>query len=87
MPRKTVLVTGATGYIAKHLVLQLLQRHLPTGELQVSDEPVAESAGSLQLLKMAKRVAQADVTILITGESGSGKEVLARYVHENSPRK
>lgn len=82
---------GAVDYLVKpfrsEVLLQLLQRHLPCGEFQVSDEPVAESANSRQLLKMAKRVAQADVTILITGESGSGKEVLARYVHENSPRK
>ncbi|MFT7559286.1 MAG: two-component system response regulator FlrC [Flavobacteriales bacterium] len=51
-----------------------------------SDEPIAESASSRQLLDMAQRVAQSDSTALLMGESGTGKEVLARFIHEKSPR-
>lgn len=38
------------------------------------------------LLTMADKVAGKDSTVLITGESGTGKGVLAKYIHENSPR-
>ena len=40
-----------------------------------------------QVVELANRVSQYDSTVLITGESGVGKEVLARYIHKNSPRK
>lgn len=38
------------------------------------------------LLALAQRVAQADVTTLLVGPTGSGKEVMARVLHESSPR-
>ncbi len=47
---------------------------------------VARSAAMLQALEMARRAAQTDVSIMLLGESGVGKEVLARYVHRVSPR-
>lgn len=40
----------------------------------------------LDLLDRARRAAATDATILLTGESGSGKEVLARFIHASSPR-
>jgi DNA-binding NtrC family response regulator/glycosyltransferase involved in cell wall biosynthesis len=47
---------------------------------------VARSPVMLNLLDMAQRVAKVDATLLITGETGSGKERLARFVHEQSAR-
>ncbi len=41
---------------------------------------------SQQLLALAQRVAQADVTTLLVGPTGAGKEILARVLHEASPR-
>ena len=38
------------------------------------------------LLKMAKKVAASDASILISGDSGTGKELLAHYVHDHSRR-
>ena len=38
------------------------------------------------LFEEAAALAQSDVNVLITGESGSGKEVLARFIHDHSPR-
>jgi PAS domain S-box-containing protein len=54
----------------------------------VNDEYiVAEDEKMLNLLLTAKRVAKVDTTVLITGETGSGKEVLAKYIYNNSSRK
>jgi len=41
---------------------------------------------SQHLLALAQRVAQAEVTALLVGPTGAGKEVLARVLHESSPR-
>ena len=47
---------------------------------------LGESAPIQQLKHLALQVAGTEVTVLITGETGSGKEVLSRFIHENSRR-
>lgn len=47
---------------------------------------VAEDPKSKETLKVATKVANSEATVMITGESGSGKEVMARFLHEQSPR-
>jgi two-component system, NtrC family, response regulator HydG len=47
---------------------------------------IAKSPAMRQLVDLARRVAKVDSTVLITGESGSGKERIARLVHEESTR-
>ncbi|CUA96744.1 sigma-54-dependent transcriptional regulator [Thiomonas bhubaneswarensis] len=53
---------------------------------QGDGEMVAESAAMQQILAIARKAAQTDVTVMLLGESGVGKEVMARYVHAQSPR-
>jgi two-component system response regulator FlrC len=50
------------------------------------DGPVAKDAASRALLDLASRAAASDATILVTGPSGAGKEVMARFLHSRSPR-
>lgn len=39
------------------------------------------------VVKLAKQIAPSDASVLITGQSGTGKEIMARYIHRNSRRK
>jgi single-strand DNA-binding protein len=48
---------------------------------------IGRSKALLHVLEMASRVAQRDSTVLIHGETGTGKELLARAIHHNSRRK
>ena len=48
---------------------------------------IAEDPASLRLLELAEKVASASTTLLIVGESGTGKDHLARVVHELGPRR
>jgi two-component system response regulator FlrC len=48
---------------------------------------IAGDEKSYHLLKIAERVAKADVTVFINGPTGTGKEVLSRFVHDKSKRK
>lgn len=47
---------------------------------------VGRSPAMLQLMKVVSKVARTDANILITGENGTGKEILAREIHRLSPR-
>jgi DNA-binding NtrC family response regulator len=48
---------------------------------------VGRSKALLGVLEMASRVARRDSTVLIAGDTGTGKELLARAIHQNSARK
>jgi two-component system NtrC family response regulator len=48
---------------------------------------IGRSKSLLRVLEMASRVAEHDSTVLINGETGTGKELLARAVHHNSRRR
>jgi PAS domain S-box-containing protein len=50
------------------------------------EDIVGESAGLRQVLKQIETVAPTDATVLIQGETGTGKELLARSIHRLSPR-
>ena len=51
-----------------------------------SDEPVTASPGMKHLLEVARTAAASEASVLLTGESGTGKGLLARYIHAASGR-
>jgi len=80
---------GAVDYLVKPFdakkLVETVGRHLAQ-PVCAPDDMVAVAAESQYVASLARRVAATDATILITGESGVGKEVLARYIHRHSPR-
>jgi len=56
------------------------------GREKLTDEIVGAEDGLRAAMERVSRVAQLDVPVLILGETGSGKEVIARAIHEGSPR-
>lgn len=52
-----------------------------------AEAPTAADPESLALYALAERVASADITVLINGPTGTGKEVLARHIHLSSDRR
>jgi sigma-54 dependent transcriptional regulator len=48
---------------------------------------VFEDARSEELLRLIRRIAPSHATVLVTGETGTGKEIVARHLHELSPRR
>ena len=48
---------------------------------------IADDPSMKQVIALADQIATSEASILITGESGAGKEVMARYVHKKSRRK
>lgn len=80
---------GALDYMAKpfapEVLLNLVSRYMPQGETEAF-EPVVAAPQSVELVQLAARVAATDASVMVLGPSGSGKEVLARYIHKESPR-
>lgn len=79
---------GAVDYLAKpfapEVLLNQVSRYIKPA--LVVDSPVVADEKSLNLLALARKVAASDASVMIMGPSGSGKEVLARFIHQNSPR-
>ena len=51
------------------------------------DEIIGSSKVMIDLFKLCEKVIDLDITVLIEGETGTGKELIARCIHYNSPRK
>ena len=79
---------GAADYLVKpfegDVLIALMDRLVRTQGSE--DGVIAEDSRTQALVEMAHKVALSDATVMISGESGSGKEVLARLIHDHSHR-
>ncbi len=91
---------GAYDFIEKPIslakLLLVVNRALEAGKLEQENQglkrqvlPVSEPAGKSDIMQslreQAKKIAQHNTWVLISGEPGAGKEVVARYIHAQSP--
>ena len=80
---------GAIDYMAKpfapEVLLNMVSRYLPEKEKE-TDGPIVADPSSIKLLELASKVARSDASVMVLGPSGSGKEVLARFIHDKSNR-
>lgn len=82
--------SGACDFLLKPFDPQALLAHIDKYELASGDDEtgvVANDPASRELFAISRRVAQTDATVLLTGESGVGKEVVARFIHRHSARR
>jgi len=77
MPRAAQTIPTAANYSLQMVVTLCLD----------SDHVAVADPSSRQLMALANRVAATDVTVFINGPTGTGKEVLSKFIHNQSSRK
>lgn len=97
VPSRTLHVAGEPGAVIPFFAGNGARVPMPEGETTLGagfvaallgqpHAPVAADPQSLALFALAERVADADISVLINGPTGTGKEVLARAIHNRSTR-
>ncbi len=98
-----LMKSGASDYITKPIqqeeMMMMIEKLLSQPKSKTStstkkqsiytngDFVMGESTKIQYVMNMAQKVAPTDMSVIITGETGIGKEYVARYIHENSLRK
>jgi DNA-binding NtrC family response regulator len=79
----TVVINKALAAVALHRQVDVLRQEVDDRY----DHLVGTNAKMVAQLTIAKQAAQSDVTVVLLGETGTGKEVVARAIHRWSPRR
>lgn len=85
----TAMRSGAVDYIGKpfspEVLINQVGRYVPPQKV-TKRSPAYGDSKTEKLLALARKVAKSEATVMVTGPSGTGKEVLSRYIHDNSNR-
>jgi len=84
LKNKTGDILGGVEIFRDHSLVEELRRDL-SGQSEV-DNMVSRSKRMQDLFKILDQIAQSDSSVLITGETGTGKELMARAIHNHSHR-
>jgi DNA-binding NtrC family response regulator len=85
--KRDQLLLSLSATLERHSLMKGLYSAEETGDFSKGENIIGSSKVMQELFDTSKKVANSEATILIQGESGSGKELLARAIHHNSPRK
>ncbi len=81
---------GAVDYLVKpfesEVIVTKISQFLPTKIASV-EGMVAVDEKTKEVVQLAQKVSQTHATVMITGDSGTGKEILVRFIHQQSARK
>jgi Nif-specific regulatory protein len=83
-PFASVLLEQAIKREAAQREYDLIKNEVEVSRLK--QEIIGQSEPMRRLLKMVSKIAKTDNTVLITGENGTGKDLIARAIHDLSPR-
>ena len=80
---------GALDYLTKpfspEVLVNQISRYVPA-QITSKQNMIYGDPSTEKLLQLASRVAQSEANVMITGASGTGKEVLANFIHQHSNR-
>ncbi len=90
-----VMKAGAVDFLIKPIELshiglcinKLFCKDNNTAKSHKKNEIITRNKKVIELLSLAKQVADSTASVFISGESGTGKELFARFIHENSKRR
>jgi len=87
-PVKKAIILSTVERAIEHQNLTQENKYLKSqlGKAEIYDEIIGKSQSLRDVLEMVDRVAPLVSTVLITGASGTGKELIARTIHKKSPR-
>jgi two-component system response regulator FlrC len=84
----TAIKLGIVDYITKPFapeqIIEIARKYCIHQSFMPNAEIVANDQSMKKVLSVAKTVATKNITVLITGPSGSGKEVIAKFIHQQS---
>jgi DNA-binding NtrC family response regulator len=82
----TIAIDRATRHRRLGAEVKRLRVEIDQAKGRTGDEMIGQSPAMLEVRDLVERVADSEASVLITGESGSGKEVVARLLHKTSRR-